>query len=186
MGGRTMPDSLEIEGKYRVVSLGPLRKRLRDLHIVPREIEDQRDVYYASPNRDFARTDEALRVRYGTNGVTLTYKGPRLPVHGMKSREEVNVRVDSGKDLEIILQRLGLSPSYTVEKKREIYDWNGVEIGLDEVQDLGTFVEIEVKGTVTHPEERIEDVKRSLKIEGEHIPQSYLELLRAQTERSST
>ncbi len=181
-----MSESLEIEGKFRVESPGVLRRRFHDLHLVPARIEDQRDVYYSSPHRDFAHTDEALRVRYGTNGVTLTYKGPKLPVHGMKAREEINVRIDSGNNLETILQRLGLLPSFIVEKKREIYEWNGVEISLDEVQDLGTFVEIEIKGAVPHPEERIEEVKRKLKIVGSHIPLSYLELLRAQTERRST
>jgi adenylate cyclase class 2 len=179
-------DSLEIEGKFQVTSHQDIQRRLRTLNIPPTDAEVQRDEYYASPFRDFGSTDEALRIRYGTEETTLTYKGPKLASRGMKAREEVNVRVGSGKDLETILQRLGFTPAFTVEKQRERYVWAGVEISLDEVKGLGTFVEIEVQESGDDPEERIEDVKKKLGIEGEHIPLSYLELLRAQRERRST
>jgi adenylate cyclase class 2 len=170
-------DSLEIEGKFRVASHGDIKNRLRELHIPCAGIDVQRDVYYASPCRDFGRTDEALRVRYGEREIVLTYKGPKLARHGLKAREEVNVSVNSGKDLEIILQHLGFIPAYTVEKKRERYEWAGVEISLDEVKGLGTFIEIEVKEPGDHPEKRIEAIKKKLGVPGEHIPLSYLELL---------
>jgi adenylate cyclase class 2 len=171
-------DSLEIEGKFRVASHENIQKRLQELRIPCAGIHVQRDVYYASPYRDFGRTDEALRIRYEEGKTVLTYKGPKLATHGMKAREEVNVPVNSGHDLEIILQRLGFQPAYTVEKKRVRYVWAGVEISLDEVKGLGTFVEIEIQEPVDHPETRIEAIKRELGISGEHIPLSYLELLR--------
>jgi adenylate cyclase class 2 len=181
-----MHESLEIEGKFPVPSFAPVRERLQKLAVSEKGTEYQRDVYYSPVDRDFGKTDEALRIRYGKGDVTLTYKGPRLTSHELKAREEVNVQVESGKDLEIILQRLGFIPVYIVEKQRERYDWEGVEISLDEVKGLGTFVEIEVKEGGVRPEERIEAIKKKLGIEGEHIPLSYLELLRAQRERRST
>jgi adenylate cyclase class 2 len=170
--------SLEIEAKFRVVSHDRVRNRLSELRISVAGIEEQRDVYYASPTRDFGCTDEALRVRYTGDEVILTYKGPKIPSLGLKAREEVNIRVDSGKNMEMLLQHLGFSPAYIVEKRRERYEREGIEIGLDDVKGLGTFVEIELKEPGDHPEETIEMIKKELEIEGEHIPLSYLELLR--------
>jgi adenylate cyclase class 2 len=178
--------SLEIEGKFRVASHDGIKKRLRELHIPPTDREFQRDVYYASASRDFGVTDEALRIRYGHEETVLTYKGPRLLTHGLKSREEINVSVESGKNLDRILQRLGYTPAFTVEKQREQYEWEGVEISLDAVTGLGLFVEIEVKETGIDAEECIERIKKELGIPGEHIPQSYLELLMDQRDRRST
>jgi adenylate cyclase class 2 len=169
--------SLEIEAKIRVRSHDEVKKRLHDLNIPRAGIEEQQDVYYASPWHDFGRTDEALRLRHIGGEAMLTYKGPRLHTHGLKAREEFNVRVDSGEDMEKILQRLAFIPVCTVKKRRERYEWAGAEISLDEVMHLGTFVEIELKEGWGNAEERIERIKKELGIEGEHIPLSYLELL---------
>jgi adenylate cyclase class 2 len=174
----TARNSLEIEGKFRVSSHRQIRKNLRELRIPQAGVEVQRDIYFFSPIRDFVRTDEALRIRYTNGEAILTYKGPKLAVQGLKAREEVNVKVTTGEDLERIFQRLGFVLTYTVEKTRERYEWEGVEIGLDEVKGLGTFVEIEVKNSGDRTDERIEEMKKKLGIEGEHIPLSYLELLR--------
>jgi len=171
-------NSLEIEAKFQVTSFEHVRNHLWELRIPCSGVEYQRDVYYASSYRDFGETDEALRVRYGDGITILTYKGPKLATHGLKAREEINVRVNPGEDLEKILQRLGYSPVYTVEKKRERYERVGIEISLDEVKGLGTYVEIELKIPQVDPEEAIAAMKKKLGIEGEHIPLSYLELLR--------
>jgi adenylyl cyclase CyaB, putative len=169
---------LEIEGKFEVYSPAVITRRLQALPFSYTGRVVQRDVYYTSPCRDFGESDEALRVRYEGTEVILTYKGPKLRAHGLKAREEVNIPVPSGKDLEVLLERLGFIPAFTVEKRRERYDGDGVEISLDEVTGLGTFIEIELKEVHDRPEEKIEAIKKELGITGEHIPLSYLELLR--------
>lgn len=170
-------DSFEIEAKFRITSFKEIKKLFQLSGVTCSGIEVQRDVYYASPDRDFGCSDEALRIRYVEQRTVLTYKGPKLASIGMKAREEINVRVEAGKDLEIILQRLGFSAAYTVEKKRERYEWRGAEISLDEVKGLGTFVEIELKEPCKQPEEKIETIKKELGLVGDHISLSYLELL---------
>ena len=47
----------------------------------------QVDEYYAHPARDFAITDEALRLRTENNLTVITYKGPKLD-RETKTREE--------------------------------------------------------------------------------------------------
>ena len=170
---------LEVEGKYRVPSHDPVRERLREMGIPCGGIEEQRDVYYSPPGRDFGTTDEALRVRYSGHLSGLTYKGPRLSSYGLKAREEVNVSVKEGEDIERILQRLGFVPVITVTKKRQTCEQESIEISLDDVEGLGSYVEIELKGPADDPGATIEKMKKVLGIEGEHIPLSYLELILA-------
>jgi adenylate cyclase class 2 len=169
--------SLEIEAKFQVPSLDMVRERLHELHIFREGVEQQQDVYYAAPDRDFGGTDEALRLRYFDHRCILTYKGPKLTPYGLKAREEVNVAVESGKNMDRILRHLHYTPAYVIRKKREYYRWGEIEIALDEVSGLGTFVEIELKKQQNDPEAIIERIKKDLKIEGESTSLSYLELL---------
>lgn len=170
----------EVEAKIRVPDLPEIRSRLVRIGAGSPSVSDQRDVYYNHPVRDFGRTDEALRLRYEGERCTLTYKGPRLATEGAKTREEFNLVVESGENMEEILGRLGFIRSAEVRKHREEFALGTASVALDDVDGLGSFVEIEV---MTHDagdgaEKEIERIKGELGIEGSHIPQSYLELLR--------
>ncbi len=105
----------------------------------------QVDIYLAHPCRDFALTDEALRLRYEKGGWTLYYKGPRLDKE-TKSREEIASPVSEVESLKLILARLGFQEVGKVEKRRRIYSYEGAEVSLDRVEGLGRFVEVEVTG----------------------------------------
>lgn len=170
----------EVEAKIRVPDLPEIRSRLIRIGAGSSSVSDQRDVYYNHPVRDFGLTDEALRLRYEGERCTLTYKGPRLATKGAKTREEFNLVVESGENMEEILGRLGFVRSAEVRKNREEFALGTASVALDAVDGLGSFVEIEV---MTHTagddaEKEIERIKGELGIEGSHIPQSYLELLR--------
>ena len=110
----------------------------------------QTDTYFAHPARDFAKTDEALRVRSQSGGLTITYKGPRVDAV-TKTREEIQVSVvptdQSQRDIHRLLQALGFRPVRDVVKRREVFrlSWEGREVTvcLDEVEGLGRFIEIE-------------------------------------------
>lgn len=170
----------EVETKIRIPDLPEIRSRLVRIHAGSPSVSDQRDVYYNHPMRDFGRTDEALRIRYEGDRCTLTYKGPKLATKGAKTREEFNLTVESGENLEEILRRLGFVRSAEVRKHREEFDLGSASVALDEVNGLGSFVEIEVMAhdAGEGAEKEIEQIKGELGIEGPHIPQSYLELLR--------
>ncbi|WP_067051859.1 class IV adenylate cyclase [Methanofollis ethanolicus] len=170
----------EVETKIRVPDLPEVRSRLVRIGAGTPSVADQQDVYYNHPVRDFGRTDEALRVRYEGERCTLTYKGPKLATKGAKTREEFNLTVESGENLEEILRRLGFVRSAEVRKHREEFALGTASVALDEVDGLGSFVEIEVMAheAGAEAEKEIERIKGELGIEGSHIPQSYLELLR--------
>lgn len=140
-----MDDQLEIEIKAWCDSHDAVRSRLEALGAMFSETREEVDLYFNHPSRDFAGTDEALRVRSVNGKCRLTYKGPKLST---RSKARVEHETDAG-DLESvknILLSLGFTISGTVEKKRSLYILNGIEVCVDDVDGLGTFVELEKKG----------------------------------------
>lgn len=142
---------LEVEMKFRDVDHDSLRRSLATVGAIRSGIVDQSDVYLSHPCRDFRESGEALRVRTTGDSSRITYKGPRQP--GLvKTREEIELPVGSGlDDLSALLrmwQLLGFQPVATVRKTRELFhlDVDGLpfEVGLDTVDGLGPFAEVEI------------------------------------------
>jgi adenylate cyclase class 2 len=108
----------------------------------------QRDTYYDAPDRDFAETDEALRIRRETDeesGETttrLTYKGPLVDDES-KTRRELETGVENGETMDGVLRALGYDPAAVVDKERERFRVDGYTVTLDSVTDVGAFVEVE-------------------------------------------
>ncbi len=170
---------IEYELKARVDDLAPVRDALA-AHGARRDGERaEHDVYYNHPARDFAVTDEALRVRYTEGRAVMTYKGAKLAGTGLKAREELNLTVEDGAVLETVLVRLGFRPVAAVNKRRELWTLAGASIALDEVESLGTFAEVEIIGEEGDDtvEERVHAIAGSLGITGKPITASYLELV---------
>ncbi len=172
---------MEYEVKIRVARLGSLRARLASLGIRPASRLIERDLYFNSPVHDFGRTDEALRIRTTGEGTSLTYKGPKQGLGGIKAREEIIAGVGPGGAMEEILERLGFTRTATVEKARETYPVEGASVALDEVKGLGSFVEIEAPRGMGAREavELIARVRGILGVEGEETTLSYLEMILA-------
>lgn len=169
----------------------PVRERLDDLEADPLGAVDQVDTYYDHPTRDFAETDEVLRLRResprdeGDEVAVLTYKGPRVDDRS-KSRQEVETGLDDPAATDGILHALGFDAAATVEKSRERYALDGFVIALDEVAGLGQFVEVEAEGEVAAIETLREgafEVCRALDLDpDESVRTSYLGLLLAADE----
>jgi adenylate cyclase class 2 len=172
---------MEYEVKIRVGSLDPVRERLLALGIPSARGVMERDQYFNSPARDFGVTDEALRIRSAGEETTLTYKGPKLGLGGLKAREELIVPVGAGGTLGEILARLGFTRTAMVVKRRETYRVERTSVTLDEVEGLGSFVEIEAPAGLAGPEavSLIGRVREMLAIDGEETTLSYLELILA-------
>ena len=170
---------LEIELKVRVPSLDPVRRRLVGHNARFFGRIHEHDVYYNAPHRDFGMTDEAVRVRYTNDHAVITYKGAKIKASALKAREELNTAVEYGEVFEAILDRLGFTRTAEVNKWRENYQLGDTAISLDSVEELGTFVEIEVmaEGDDKVASAQIETISKEIGIQGEPILASYLELL---------
>ena len=68
----------EVEQKFRVDELGSIEDALRQLGSRVEDTVEQVDCYFAHPVRDFAATDEALRIRQVGPDAFVTYKGPKI------------------------------------------------------------------------------------------------------------
>ena len=182
----------EVEVKVRA-DHGPVRERLAELGAERTGRVNQTDVYYDAPHREFAETDEALRIRRegsphdgdpeaaaDSMETRLTYKGP-LVERASKTREEHETPVDDSAALEGVLDGLGFQPAATVEKERERYELAGYTVTLDSVADLGEFVEVEREvgeDGIESAREGAYAVLRDLDLDPSHqIRTSYLGLL---------
>ena len=87
--------AIEVEQKFRVDDLAALQRRLAELGARPGETQIQVDCYYAHPTRDFAATDEALRLRRIGPSNYITYKGPKLD-ETTKTRREIEIPLPAG------------------------------------------------------------------------------------------
>ena len=170
---------LEIELKVQVPDLERVRERLLSLNALSEGGEiSERDVYFNAPHRDFAETDEALRLRYYDGSSTLTYKGPKLSEYNIKARVELNCGIESGAVMEEMLDSLGFIRVAEVRKVREYFHYKGALVSLDRVVGLGTFVEIEMSGAGEEdPSAKISALAKELGLSGTPILESYLELL---------
>jgi adenylate cyclase class 2 len=178
--------ALEIEIKVRVASLDVIRNNLGKNGSLLIAEQDEHDIYYNAPHRDFAVTDEALRVRYTVNQTcgkpmppNVTYKGPKTGREGFKAREELIVDISSGEEFAAVLGKLDFTRTAEVVKHREIYRYGSVIVTLDNVAGVGLFSEIEADLSLSEEEavKAIEEAARANGISGERLTKSYLELL---------
>ncbi len=166
---------IEVEVKARAKK--ETIERIAALGATPLRVENHRDLYFNSPSRDFKQSDEALRIRIKEDGARLTYKGPRLDQQ-TKSRRELTVKIDDPTQMREILSFLGFVLSAEVRKRRTKYSYQGMVIALDEVEGLGTFLEVEAQAEADweNEKERVLSVLKKLELK-DTIRRSYLELL---------
>lgn len=118
--------------------VGWLRERLG----APLAVEEHADAYYRHPCRDFARTDEALRLGVRGGRADLTYKGPKLDGR-TKARREIVLPLQDAAQARAFVEALGFVAVAEVRKTRAHYRVAGFEVAFDEVPGLGAFVEVE-------------------------------------------
>lgn len=146
--------NFEVEQKFRVADLAEVERRLVERGAVPAGVLLQADRYFRHPARDFAQTDEALRIRQVGEHNFVTYKGPKIDAE-TKTRRELEFPLHDGdgaaEAMAELLVALGFSSAATVRKHRWIWHlaWQDaeVEIALDRVENVGEFAELELPAT---------------------------------------
>ncbi|HDS45209.1 MAG TPA: class IV adenylate cyclase [Methanomicrobia archaeon] len=136
---------VEIEVKAYAADLCALETRLQQLGAVFTGAVHQTDRYFNHPQRDFAQTDEALRIRIADDRVFMTYKGRKMD-RVSKTREEIEVAIGDAAAATRLLERFGFTPVEAVRKLRREYRLGEFTVCLDDVAGLGTFVEVERRG----------------------------------------
>jgi adenylate cyclase class 2 len=176
----------EVEQKHPVSEFASLEETLRAMGVAISGAEEELDLYFAHPLRDFAETDEALRIRRKGDESWITYKGPKID-STTKTRREIELPLGGEAATAIrwqgLLEELGFTVAGEVRKSRRRAEvpWEGGPVGmtLDEVGGLGTFVELEIQSDaagIDAARSRLAELARRLGLEKSER-RSYLELL---------
>jgi adenylate cyclase class 2 len=142
---------LEIEQKFASADFVAIEKRLSEWQARCGEQHSEADYYFNAPDRDFARTDEAFRLRRIGDANFLTYKGPKH-AGPIKVRTELEIPLRDGDEaaaqMQQLLVHLGYRPVAVVCKHRRMYHLErggfALTVCLDEVEQLGRFAEVEI------------------------------------------
>ena len=143
-------------------------------------------MYFSHPSRQFAETDEALRIRRKAGQALITYKGPKVD-RTTKTRREIELPLGANEESAAawvgLLQVLHFTPVAEVFKSRRkaFIPWMGqtVEVSLDDVRDVGTYAELELvvdEQDVEPAKTLIASLAAELELR-ENERRSYLELL---------
>ncbi len=142
----------EVEQKFR---LGEQAESIvaRLLEFGATEIGEvqQADHYFNHPVRDFATTDEALRIRSVGEQNWLTWKGPKIG-QKTKTRREIEPALGDGaktaEEIAEVVTILGFRSVAVVRKVRKQFELerNGrrFEFAVDSVEQVGEFLEVEL------------------------------------------
>ncbi|NVM55437.1 MAG: class IV adenylate cyclase [Candidatus Helarchaeota archaeon] len=172
---------IEVEIKAHLEDFTSVETQLLQLGATFRKAIHQRDTYFQHPIRNFAQTDEALRIRISDDKSYLTYKGSKLDPSS-KTREELELEIQEPNQLLELLKKVGFIPVKTVIKSRKSYILDDIKISLDKVEGLGYFIELEIdiseKDAIPPTRDRLISLLAQLNISSEKLERrSYLELL---------
>jgi adenylate cyclase class 2 len=176
----------EVEQKHRIEDPGAFVAELQAWGVVLGDAVAQSDKYFQHPSRDFAQTDEALRIRTVGKASFVTYKGAKVDAT-TKTRRELELPLAAtdpgGRQFAELLAALGFKPAATVRKQRRpfhvSYRGSDVEGALDDVEGVGHYVELELSADDAGLEAATKTIS-SLAAELQLGPterRSYLELL---------
>lgn len=143
---------LEVEAKYQESDWDRVQAALAGWGAVADPPREDADHYFNAPDRDFAKTDEAVRLRRIGPTNFITYKGPKRDSE-TKTRTEVELRLVDGDEAAAtavrLLTGLGYKPVAVVVKARRVYRLTRggfeLEVCLDDVGAVGRFVELEIR-----------------------------------------
>lgn len=169
----------EIELKFKVDNLEEIITFLKDNNCSVSEINYQNDTIYVQSLDHVESTEGSiwLRVRKNNERVELNYK--KQSVKKMES-EEIEFGVDSYEKANDFLKALGYKEWVQVNKKRRFTKYKEYNICIDEVERLGSFVEIEVladKNDSRDYEEALVNVAKEIGINPENRINSHYDTM---------
>lgn len=178
----------EIELKFPIADPSDVSIQLMARGAVQGRVVHQYDLYFRHPSRDFQQTHEAFRLRRYDAECCVTYKGPVVDEQ-TKMRREIEIVIGRGPEdfdrMRELLVALGFAPVRPVEKTRALFhlSWEDrqLELAVDSIDDLGSFLEIEALADEAERNEARDSILRLAEWLGLKDPErrSYLALLLA-------
>jgi len=170
--------NIEIEKKFRVQDFNKTKEKIESLGSDFKKTKETNDRYFEVPQR--TKRTKYLRIRFNNDQEdgTLAYH----EVIDNLQTKEWEIDVNDTRIGQQILEKLGFQPEVDVKKKRLVYILDNAEILLDEVENLGSFVEIEA------PDEKtLEKIVQKLDLDEKDIVSGagYPDLIKEKNERTT-
>lgn len=134
---------MEVEIRAKIHNLSDFQKKLQTLQGIKIKKQAERQVdTYIKHSQDKTRT-LVFRIRRKEDGALLTLKS-RLPaLEKDVAWKEIDIRISEPDKLEDILMGSGYEYVVIIDKIRDSFQCLNYEINVDNIRDLGLFVEIE-------------------------------------------
>lgn len=166
----------EIEVKYQLEDRNKFLKKLEALGCEISEVNHQKDTIYVSDVNHIENTPGSifLRVRKDNDKIELNAKKHEKV---MQARTEVEFGVSSYSDANKFLELIGFQKWVEVSKKRVHTFYKDCNICIDEVDTLGSFVELEYVVDDKEEEEKflekIEEIAKEIGIDTKRVVNQY-------------
>ncbi len=139
----------ELELKAVVPDVDACRERLLRHGALRRESGAQRDRRLDTPDRALRARDVVLRIREFHDAAdaaaraSLDWKDAARFGSGYKERQEISLGIDDAETALRILERLGFTVSFEIERVVEVYDVHGAMVRFERYAQMDTLVEVE-------------------------------------------
>ncbi len=154
----------EIEIKIQIDErqLGLLRNWLKDnaqfkgaLSHTEWYLDNPNDTFFFTAPEGYKDALKYLRVRHTERGDSVAYKlWYKDPETGKTTHcDEYETKVENGQVMLALFAQLGFTEQTKIAKQRETYLTDEFEIVIDQIENVGFFVEIEV----LHPKENVKE-----------------------------
>lgn len=126
------------------------------------------EYFYNTATKQFSPNDkgeltECLRIRTAGEKIYYTYKDDKFLDDGSWSHsDEYELEITDGETMKQALLRQHYQPLVTIDSHKTKYQWEDYEFTLEEVKDLGAFLEVEYTTGATTPIAAIKDEIRTL------------------------
>lgn len=163
---------VEIEVKVKIEDPTGLEKCFIGQGYTLKEKLRETDTYFDGGMNGIKKSGQALRVRKtvdcatGKEHSSITFKGEKLDKISM-ARLELETGVENGETAERILRALGFFPVQPiVVKTRKVLKKEDISVCVDDVQGLGSFLELEIMAESEDARpaalDRIEEILKSI------------------------
>lgn len=168
-----MAESKEVELKVELSKQDflSLKKRLLKIAHLAGEVEME-DYYLDHPqasfinicSKGFKSAEQYLRIRKSSQGHALCFKKVIRDGEGKNPYcKEYEVSIDQPETTLQLFYQMGYKDSAVIKKRRTLFWYFDYEIALDEVMNLGLFVEIEFKKEVGDPAKGLRELENFLR-----------------------
>lgn len=143
--------NIEVEIKVKIDNFNEVKKKVSSIGKLIKKVV-QIDEYYVPSHRDFFASKphpvEWLRIRTNPDKIVWEYtRSINRKANGdYDYAEEYEIEILNIEELKKILEFLDFKKAVTIKKQREYWMCGDIEVALDQVEGLGSFIEAEAKG----------------------------------------